>query len=144
MIFLDVGQAVFEIGVIFVVVLATSTGFFFPPLSLLYSAQRSHGSLLCYSCGPARTRVRTSAYSINRGEAGARPLSSPQQLFDDTTVLEANKLSSIHVATHSCSEAPSVRWLVFVTCIGLVFGSCICVRFNSAGLILYMFNVTVH
>lgn len=102
LIFLDVEQAVFEIGVIFVVVLATSAGFFFPPLSLLYSAQRSHGSLLCYSCGPARTRVRTSAYSINRGEAGARPLSSPQQLFDDTTVLEANKLSSIHVATHSC------------------------------------------
>lgn len=58
----------------FFFVVVTAHRVFFPPLSLLCSAQRSHGSLLCYSCGPARTRVRTSAYSINRREAGARPL----------------------------------------------------------------------
>lgn len=43
------------------------------PLSLLCSAQRSHSSLLCYSCGPGRGRVRTSAYSSTRRGAGAHP-----------------------------------------------------------------------
>ncbi len=37
--------------------------FFLQRSSLLCSAQRSLGSLLCYSCGPAGTRVRSSAYS---------------------------------------------------------------------------------
>lgn len=57
----------------------------FSPLSLLCSAQWSHGSLLCYSCGPAWTRVRSSAYSVNRREAGTQPLRA-------TTVWQQNTL----------------------------------------------------
>ena len=40
------------------------------PLSLLCSAQ---WSLLCYSCGPASSRVRSSADPVDRRGAGARP-----------------------------------------------------------------------
>lgn len=47
-----------------------STAFSF---SLLCSALCDHSSLLCYSCGPAWSRVRSSAYSVHRWEAGAHP-----------------------------------------------------------------------
>lgn len=46
LIFLDVEQAVFEIGVIFVVVLATSTGFFFFLLSA-FCTRRSGATAAC-------------------------------------------------------------------------------------------------
>lgn len=45
LIFLDVEQAVFEIGVIFVVVLATSTGFFF--LLSAFCTRRSGATAAC-------------------------------------------------------------------------------------------------
>lgn len=40
------------------------------------------GSLLCYSCGPARTRVRSSAYSINRLDAEAPLLRATVSLLN--------------------------------------------------------------